>query len=46
MVQLTKKVIIGMGGSISAKDGARIDAIFPKMLHIPKAVPAKITGKI
>ena len=40
------KTIIGTGGSTSASKGALIVANFAKILQIPKAVPAKIVGKI
>ena len=38
--------IIGTGGSTSAINGANIVVPLAPMLQIPKAVPAKIAGKI
>jgi hypothetical protein len=41
------KIIIGRGGEkTSAIKGANVVAILDPMLHIPKAVPAKMAGKI
>jgi hypothetical protein len=38
--------IIGTGGFTSAINGANIVVVFAPILQIPKAVPAKIAGKI
>ena len=38
--------IIGTGGLTSAINGANIVVVFAPILQIPKAVPAKIAGKI
>ena len=39
-------IIIGVGGFTSANIGANIVASLAPRLHKPKAVPAKIAGKI
>ncbi len=41
-----EKIIMGVGGVISAITGANIVTSFAPMLHRPKAVPAKMAGKI
>ena len=46
MTASTVKTIIGTGGSTSAIYGEKIVASFAPMLQIPKAVPAKMAGKI
>ena len=43
---LRQKSIIGTGGLTSAIKGANIVVNLAPILHIPKAVPAKIAGKI
>ena len=43
---VTVNIIIGIGGSTSASNGANIVASLAPMLQIPKAVPANIAGKI
>ncbi len=39
-------IIMGVGGVISAMAGAKIVTSFAPILQSPKAVPAKIAGKI
>ena len=39
-------IIMGVGGVISAMTGANIVTSFAPMLQKPKAVPAKMAGKI
>ena len=46
IVAVQVKIIIGTGGATSARSGANIVASLAPMLQIPKAVPAKIAGKI
>ena len=46
IVAVTVNIIIGIGGSTSASNGANIVASLAPMLQIPKAVPANIAGKI
>jgi len=41
-----QKIIIGVGGVISAITGENIVTSFAPMLQMPNAVPANIAGKI
>ena len=43
---VTQNRIIGTGGSISATKGDNIVVVFAPKLQMPKAVPAKMAGKI